>query len=484
MIGITSDPSASLKFWKIGMIFVSLIPALLIHLILLVCGIPDTKSKLAFPYLFGCIGGILAVLGPMHTEVIPFGDFHYVKATPVYMVYFPIWLTLVFLGHYILWKYSKRALGVDKRRMQLMLVALLIGFMGGAMNFLPMFGLNVYPWGNFAIPISALIQSFAVFVYGLFDVRIIIRRTLIYSLLAALITSAYLVVVLIMERWFQGFFGYRSVLATAFVAFLTSIFFDPLRHQIQALIDRAWLNATPFELAEQRDQLLAEVRKSMQMKSVGTLAAGLAHEIRNPLASIKTFTEYLDSKYDDPDFRNKFTKIVGGEVERINLIVQQLLDFAKPLPPRLAPLSICDVVDGTLELLNGEFVKRRVEIVRQYQSRAMILGDPQQLRQVFVNLFLNSLHATNGSGRIDICVQMEKGDLLIVVKDNGSGIEPESLPRIFEPFYTTKPEGSGLGLAVVYGIVREHRGQIQVRSKVNQGTEIRIRFPACANLQK
>ena len=130
---------------------------------------------------------------------------------------------------------------------------------------------------------------------------------------------------MVMERWFQGFLGYRSIFATAVVAFLIAVFFNPLRDRIQAFVDRALFKATPAELVAQREQLLVEVRKGDQMKAVATLAAGLAHEIKNPLASIKTFTEYLSTHHDDPVFRDKFQKIVGGEVERINLIVQQLL---------------------------------------------------------------------------------------------------------------------------------------------------------------
>jgi two-component system sensor histidine kinase HydH len=309
------------------------------------------------------------------------------------------------------------------------------------------------------------------------DIRIVIRRSVVYSLLVACITAVYLVMVLIMERWFQGFLGYRSIFATALVAFLIAIFFNPLRNRIQAFVDRALFTATTAELAAQREQLLTEVRKSDQQKAVATLAAGLAHEIKNPLASIKTFTEHLETRAHDPTFLAKFQKIVGGEVERINLIVQQLLEFAKPVPQKLTPVEVPRLVDETLELLNSELVQRHVEVTRRYAPSPRVLADPQQLKQVFLNLFLNSLQAMNGAGRLEIGTTSDGSELTVTIADNGAGIAAKDLSHIFEPFFTTKTAGTGLGLAVVHGIITEHRGRIAIQSRVGEGTRVHIELP-------
>jgi two-component system sensor histidine kinase HydH len=218
------------------------------------------------------------------------------------------------------------------------------------------------------------------------------------------------------------------------------------------------------------------------MKAVGTLAAGLAHEIRNPLASIKTFTDYLGTHFDDPAFRQKFQKIVGGEVERINLIVQQLLDFAKPVPPKLTLVDVGCLLDDTLELLSSELMKYRVEVERRYVFPApKILGDPQQLRQVLLNLCLNSLQAMNGAGRLTVQTAVAGSELRITIADNGCGIAGRDLPRVFDPFFSTKPAGTGLGLAVVHSIISEHRGRVVVDSRVGEGTQVTIRFPLASN---
>ena len=345
------------------------------------------------------------------------------------------------------------------------------------MNFLPILGIDVYPWGNFAVPIAALSQIYAVYAYRLLDVEIAIRKTLVYSMLVGLITATYLVLVLITEKWFQGVLGYRSLAVTVLMAFGIAVGFNPLRNHIQAFLDRALFKGTMEELSAQRERLLAEVRRSEQMKAVGTLAAGLAHEIKNPLTSIKAFTEHLASRHEDPQFLDKFERIVGGEVERINLIVQQLLDFAKPVPPKLRPTNIEELVEETLTLLSNELVERHIEVSRQYEGRHRVLGDPQQLKQVFLNLFLNSLDATNGAGKVEVRTEVREGNLAIDITDFGAGISQQDLPHIFTPFFTTKKTGTGLGLAVTQKIVEDHQGRISVRSVLGHGTTVTVLLP-------
>jgi signal transduction histidine kinase len=164
-------------------------------------------------------------------------------------------------------------------------------------------------------------------------------------------------------------------------------------------------------------------------------------------------------------------------VERINLIVQQLLDFAKPAPPKLIPVDVPRLLDETLELLNGELVHRHVQVQRYYKGSERVLGDPQQLKQVFINLVLNSLQAVNGGARLELRTAVEGSSLSVTIADNGCGIAPKDLPHVFEPFYTTKATGTGLGLAVAQGIVTEHGGQIAVESQMGRGTRLVLRLP-------
>jgi signal transduction histidine kinase len=383
----------------------------------------------------------------------------------------------------VAWMQLRRTSGEERAALQVFLIGTGITYTGAASLFLQGFRVPLPSYGEFLIIVYVLVVGYLVFRYQFMDIRLVLRRSLVYSLLIACLTAAYLVLVLVLERWTAGMMGYRSFLASVGMAAMIALGFNPLRDYLQAFVDRALFTATPAELAQQREQLLKHVQQGEQLRAVGTLAAGLAHEIKNPLAAIKTFTEHLTARYDDPAFRAKFQQIVGGEVERINLIVQQLLDFAKPSPPQLQPLQVNALLDQTLELLTNELLQHHVTVARRYAATAPILGDPQQLKQVFLNLLLNSLQAMNGTGQLTLTTTPQASTVAITIQDTGCGIPPEHLSRLGEPFFSTKPTGTGLGLAVVQGIVREHRGDFRIQSRAQQGTTVILHLPLAATIQ-
>jgi signal transduction histidine kinase len=463
------------------------IPALFFHFIWKLLRRRSLKPIVLLNYVI-CVAFLLFLPSPWFIRGVIARD--YLKSSythgfftdpgPLYLWHVVWFVTIATVGLILLFRETLLTNGPRKNQLWYLTIGTLLGYLGGLPNYAYSFDHPIpiiNPYGTYAVPIYVAMTAYAIVRHKLLDIRIVFRRSAVYSLLIACITAMYLVTVLIMERLFQGFFGYRSIFATIIVAFFIAIFFNPLRNRIQAFVDRALFKATPVELAAQREQLLVEVRRGDQMKAVATLAAGLAHEIKNPLASIKTFTDYLNTRYTDPEFRAKFQKIVGGEVERINLIVQQLLEFAKPVPPKLAPLDVSQVVDETLDFLNSELVQRHVDVKRQYETTVRILGDPHQLKQVFLNLFLNSMQATNGHGQLDVHTAERGDELVVTIADNGSGISPKDLPHIFEPFFTTKTNGTGLGLAVVQGIIKEHGGRIAVESYPGQGTRFALSLP-------
>ena len=456
------------------------IPVFMTHFFLTLIGKPLRASRIAIAgYIFAIGMGAFFWTPWFMPTVSPKSVFrYYVDPGPLYVVFTAHFFILVIYAHWLLFRHLRQQTLQRQNQIRYVALGTVIGYLCGSTTFFPVYGIPVNPIPSLFTSIYAMIITYAIVKHQLMDIRIVLRRSLVYSALIAGITVTYLLTVLITERWFQGFFGYRSIVATVLVAAFIAIFFNPLRTRLQALVDHALFKATPPELAEQRDQLLAEVRKSDQMKAVGALAAGLAHEVRNPLASIKTFTEHLNTHYNDPAFRAKFQKIVGGEVERINLIVQQLLDFAKPVPPKLAPVDVPRLLDDTLELLNSELVKHHTEVSRTYHADgALVLGDPQQLKQIFLNLILNSLQAMNGTGRLALAITRRNTELEVAIRDTGTGIVPEHLSRVFEPFFTTKETGTGLGLAVVQHIVEQHGGRIDIQSQPGQGTQVRISLP-------
>jgi two-component system sensor histidine kinase HydH len=273
--------------------------------------------------------------------------------------------------------------------------------------------------------------------------------------------------------------GIRSIFIALGVFTVIALCFKPLERKIQELIDKLLFKKTRETLEAENRLLLEEVQKQDRLRSIATLAAGMAHEIKNPLTTIKTFAEYRPDKYDDPDFRKKFSKIAVDEVERVNHIVGQLLDFAKPKAPDLKPTRIEGVIDETLDLLSNNLLKARIQIAKEYSPTPEVPVDRNQMKQVFLNLFLNSIHAMPQGGVLTVATSSNgsKPGIRISVRDTGKGIAKEHLSHIFDPFYTTNSEsGTGLGLAIVYGIVKEHGGTIRASSEEGKGAEFEIRL--------
>jgi len=217
-----------------------------------------------------------------------------------------------------------------------------------------------------------------------------------------------------------------------------------------------------------------------KLASIGRLAAGIAHEIKNPLTSIKTFTEYLNEKFNESEFRNKFSRIVGGEVDRINHIVEGLLDFAQPKTPKTKLTDIPQIIEDVLILLENDVSKNKIEVKKDFISGLPpVLVDPEQIKQVLINLIINSLQAMENSPKRKLTIATSKINdyLSLKISDTGCGLSTEQITSIFEPFYSTRDKGVGLGLSIVHSIIKAHNGKIEVQSQPNQGTTFTVLLP-------
>jgi signal transduction histidine kinase len=217
------------------------------------------------------------------------------------------------------------------------------------------------------------------------------------------------------------------------------------------------------------------------------LAASMSHEIRNPLVAIRTFTQLLPERYDDAEFREGFQGLALKEVDRICGLINDLLSFARPSRPNIAEEDMNDVVDGIARILETEAKEKGVQITRDFAADLpKVWIDREQLKQVFMNLILNAIQAIRDGGSIVIATRLHLTDqqgqpgrfVQVEIRDTGMGIPEENLEHIFDPFFTSKDEGSGLGLSISHQIVQEHGGFILVQSKVGEGTSFLINLPA------
>ena len=206
----------------------------------------------------------------------------------------------------------------------------------------------------------SIIITYAILKHQLLEINIVIKRSIVYSFLITLISLFYLIAVVCIEKFLENFFHYQSPFISIILAFGLGILFVPLKGKIQALVDRIFLHRTHQEIEQENILLRHEVAHTEKLKAVSTLASGLAHEVKNPLTAIRTFSEYLPQKLEDKEFLNKFSKIVGSEVNRVNDLVNQLLAFSKPSPPELKETDICKLMTETLNFLNSKFVKNKI----------------------------------------------------------------------------------------------------------------------------
>jgi signal transduction histidine kinase len=234
------------------------------------------------------------------------------------------------------------------------------------------------------------------------------------------------------------------------------------------------------------EALEKEKRRIERLASLGAFISGIAHEIKNPLVAIKTFAELLPERYADEAFRETFAQVALHEVDRIDTLMHRLRSLSARSTSLLNPVSVIAPLEETLSLLAGEFARRKIRVACQYQPfLPPVMGDHDQLKQVFVNLCLNSIEAMGEGGTLTITVESNSGDeewastLIIEISDTGTGIPTEHLSNIFEPFFTLKDKGTGVGLAICQGIIDYHRGSIAATNRADSpGAIFTLTLPA------
>ncbi|MES9736990.1 transporter substrate-binding domain-containing protein [Peribacillus frigoritolerans] len=228
-----------------------------------------------------------------------------------------------------------------------------------------------------------------------------------------------------------------------------------------------------FDSTEQK-QLERKVAQDDRLRSLGQLVAGIAHEIRNPLTSILTYTQLLPKKFASADFRTFFSEQVTSEITRLNTLINDLLDYARPKKSEPVTFSLNEAMAGIELLLKPKIKEKNLGIVREFAGDIQATADTQQIKQVLVNVILNAIQASNTGGTLIFRAYYRDVFTVVEIEDAGIGISEEDIDKIFEPFYTRKPNGVGLGLSITYQLVKENDGIIETRSEVGKGTVVTI----------
>ena len=651
--GIRGAPTADFaEIWgsifRIGLLF---IPPTFLHFVLVFTNSGDiprnSRGLLISIYIISCFFGIINWTPHFTGDAKEYPWGYSVQSGPLYPLFILEFLICVALSFYYLIAAYIKANKYTRNRIKYFFLAIIASFILGSLNFLPMFGLEVYPVGSIAISVGLLIATYSVVQHRLVDVSVFLSKILGYLLSIIILgVPASIFIALLQKSHFQKIdFWFTAILVV--IGTIAALLFEKIKNRVnQALqniivkdkyfyhqilrdfsrrlvtiIDLGRLLITLGETIEKsmgvkdlyvflfnpekeiflpamvrgesaktvgglsfrkelhsiqllekerrilvkaeienmprnrvRDDFLeflklfpAEVclpliyldrfvgfinlghkaeeemyfredldllgslaiqvamaienanlyenlkksqlmmRRTDRLASLGTLIAGLAHEIRNPLVSIKTFTQLLPERMDDEEFRNYFLTVASGEIDRLTTLINELLGFAKPTEPNLKGEDVNSIIDKMEFLASTEAKKKNITITKNYSSNLPpVMADAEQIKQVLLNILLNGMQAIEGDqGQVWIETRVvriarEAGIdpfVQIEIRDNGAGISKENLDHIFDPFFTTRPEGSGLGLSITYQIVHEHGGFIDVESEVGKGTSFRVNFP-------
>jgi signal transduction histidine kinase len=229
---------------------------------------------------------------------------------------------------------------------------------------------------------------------------------------------------------------------------------------------------------EQRERFRRMIRAD-RLATIGELAAGAAHEIRNPLTAIKSSLQYLAEK-SQLETEKRLLGVALQETDRIDEILAALLSFSRPSEIKKEQYDLIVTLEESLALISFQARSGAVEVATKFPAGPVLLnGDKSQIKQLFLNIFLNAIQAMNGGGKLTSEVLLlGNGKVLVRVADTGEGIPEENMDKIYDPFFTTKKGGTGLGLSICYSIVKSHKGDIEVRSRVGEGTTVLVTLPA------
>lgn len=237
-----------------------------------------------------------------------------------------------------------------------------------------------------------------------------------------------------------------------------------------------------LKLREQSEHILSveeKLRQTEKLSTLGEMSAVLAHEIRNPLGSIRGTAEILKDDFPPGSPKHEFIEIQIRETERLNNVVEDFLRMARQQPLDIKVCSISEELRTIIRLAENQAKAAGVKILMDFPVEDVwIKGDGEKLRQAFLNLIINAIQATPAGGSVNVELANNGSAPEIVFSDSGNGISEEALERIFEPFYTTKSDGTGLGLAITKKIIEGHGGSIDVRSEAGRGTKVSVRIPA------
>ncbi|MCA9405411.1 MAG: hypothetical protein KC684_02655 [Candidatus Omnitrophica bacterium] len=497
VLGISTSPEFSanaFRFIFCPVLFISVFSA---HCFLLMSNNKYTKYILPPIYLQAIFFCIISIRGEMTEQFQIISNSHYwFKGSPYYLYAFLIWITIVGITHTILlWHYIISH--PDKKRQLIFLViAIPVGFGGGATNFFYGIGIDVYPYGNCLVPFYSLLVGYAILQHQLFDITYVLRKGLAYFLLIITICGLYFMTIMLCRPIIESLVGSQTIFSGLLAALILGLIYAPMRLRIEQFIDATIFQGYRKEVERQKQLIEEELVRSEKFKMVSTITRGIIYEMRNPLTSIKTRGLLIPEKTQDKEFLLKSCDVIERQVDRINELLSGLSKFSTSSQIDRTKVDAEDMIQGILKILNHRVNEKSLVVQTSFNHpKDLDLAlDAEQFQQAIYNIVINAIDAMEDNGTLTISTSIkkefdsEKSDkpkkinfFTISIEDTGHGIPEDNLKHIFDPFYSPGERKTGLGLSIAHRIITEHGGNITVESELNKGSTFTVWLPIDTN---
>jgi len=378
---------------------------------------------------------------------------------------------------YLLFKAHRNATGMERNQYKYMFLALFFAFIAAALYFYEVYSSKIAFLYYYVQLLYSLIVAYAIVAHHLMDITVIVRKTVIYSMVTGILAAIMVFVAMLSVHYTEGVLGYKTFYALGVATCVITAIFHPLQLKVQGFVDRH-----VFRGWADRDM-------------VREVAAGFSHELKSPLAGLSLKAQLMLEELEEVEAgRSSLKNALPRIKEELRYLVSQSMDAARrieavrgvaePIAGQVGPVDVAAVLDGSLVFLKSRLGQGSVAVYRDLaKNLSPVQSNEKQLEIVFINLIKNALDAMEGAKtgrpqtlRVAACEQ--NGSVLISVKDSGPGIATKDISRIFDPYYTTKGhKGTGMGLYLSQQIVKAHRGSIELKSEEGKGTEFIITLP-------
>ncbi len=461
------------------------IPPLFFHVVVLLTNAYARYKKIVIFYYLIIISYFLIALRWSHyfipTVSPKMGFLYFPDAGPLYYPYPFLGFCVMFHGWIVLHKASQKVSAIKRNQYQYFLWVTAICFCGVASSLFLIFNIPVYPVGLFLLPVHDIAVAYIIVKYHLMDIRIIIRKGLIYTFLGTFITLFYIAAVYLIEQAFHNILGYHSLMGSVGVMALIAFMFIPLKNYIQSFVDKYFFRASYAQMIEQNDLLRQQSIRTQRYQMMSALSLKIITELRNPLTALVGYDYFLSKRLEDREFLNKFATVFHNELQRLQGLIQQLSDFSELKPLDLKNVDLIILMKELLEYLSERFQQQGVVLNKYFNEdhELMINADREQLKRALFIFLAHSIKSTPAKGQVWVGIEEAMEGVEINIKDTGKGLSQEDLSQIFDPFFSASRSGEDVNesLAQAQNIITKHGGKVMVDSQLNVGTEWIIQLP-------